>query len=107
MLHVFRTDRPGQHRGIPEITPALSLFAMLRDYSLATLDAAKAAAYYSGIIYTDSPANGESDAVEPLDPIELDRNTLLTMPGGWKMSQLHAEQPTGTYLHRFQPRMVA
>ena len=97
VLHLYRTDRPGQQRGIPEITPALPLFAMLRDYSLATLDAAKAAAYYSGIIYTDAPPNGESDAVEPLDPIELDRNTLLTMPGGWKMSQLQAEQPTGTY----------
>lgn len=97
VLHLFRADRPGQHRGIPEITPALPLFAMLRDYSLATLDAAKAAAYYAGIIYTDAPANGESDPVEPLDPIELDRNMLLTMPGGWKMAQLHAEQPTGTY----------
>lgn len=97
VLHLFRADRPGQHRGVPEITPALPLFAMLRDYSLATLDAAKAAAYYAGIIYTDAPANGESDPVEPLDPIELDRNMLLTMPGGWKMAQLHAEQPTGTY----------
>ena len=97
VLHLFRVDRPGQSRGIPEITPALPLFAMLRDYSLATLDAAKAAAYYAGIIYTDAPPQGESDSVEPLDPIELDRNTLLTMPGGWKMSQLHAEQPTGTY----------
>ncbi len=97
VLHLFRVDRPGQNRGIPEITPALPLFAMLRDYSLATLDAAKAAAYYAGIIYTDAPASGESEAVEPLDPIELDRNMLLTMPGGWKMAQLHAEQPTGTY----------
>lgn len=97
VLHLFRADRPGQHRGIPEITPALPLFAMLRDYSLATLDAAKAAAYYAGIIYTDAPPNGETDPVEALDPIELDRNMLLTMPGGWKMAQLHAEQPTGTY----------
>jgi len=97
VLHLFRTDRPGQRRGIPEITPALPLFATLRDYSLATLDAAKAAAYYAGIIYTDAPPNGETDPVEALDPIELDRNMLLTMPGGWKMAQLHAEQPTGTY----------
>jgi lambda family phage portal protein len=97
VLHLFRLDRPGQVRGIPDITPALPLFAMLRDYSLATLDAAKAAAYYAGIIYTDAPAGGESESVEPMDTIELDRNTLLTMPGGWKMSQLHAEQPTGSY----------
>lgn len=97
VLHLFRTDRPGQRRGIPEITPALPLFAMLRDYSLATLDAAKAAAYYAGIIHTDAPPNGETEPIEALDPIELERNTLLTMPGGWRMSQLQAEQPTGTY----------
>jgi len=30
MIHWFRPDRPGQHRGIPEITPALPLFAQLR-----------------------------------------------------------------------------
>jgi len=46
VIHYFRPDRPGQARGIPDITPALPLFAMLRDYSLATLDAAKAAAYH-------------------------------------------------------------
>ncbi len=97
VLHYFRTDRPGQYRGIPELTPALSLFAMLRDYTLATLDAAKAAAYFAGILYTDAPANGEADSVEPMDAIQLERNTLLTMPGGWKMGQVHAEQPANTY----------
>jgi len=97
MLHYFRAERPGQSRGIPEITPALPLFAMLRDYSLATLDAAKAAAYFSGILHTDAPANGEAESVEPMDSIELERNMLITMPGGWKMTQVHAEQPTGTY----------
>ncbi len=102
MIHLFRTDRPGQRRGVPEITPALPLFAMLRDYSLATLDAAKAAANFAGILYTDAPANGEADAVEPLDAIELDRNLLLTMPGGWKMSQLKAEQPATGSLRHFQ-----
>lgn len=97
VIHLFRADRPGQARGVPDITPALPLFAMLRDYSLATLDAAKAAAYFAGIIYTDAPPSGESDSVEPMDQVELERNMLLTMPGGWKMSQLRAEQPTGTY----------
>jgi len=27
MVHIFRQERPGQHRGVPEITPALPLFA--------------------------------------------------------------------------------
>ena len=107
VIHLFRIDRPGQRRGVPEVTPALPLFAMLRDYSLATLDAAKAAAYFAGILYTDAPANGEADAVEPLDEIQLDRNLLLTMPGGWKMSQLHAEQPAVTHLSVLQVGLVA
>lgn len=97
VLHYFRMDRPGQNRGIPEITAALPLFAMLREYSLATLDAAKAAAYFAGVLYTDSPANGESDPVEPMDTIELERNMLMTMPGGWKIGQVDAKQPASTY----------
>jgi len=97
MIHDFRSERPGQARGIPEITPALPLFAMLRDYSLATLDAAKAAAYFAGILYTDAPANGEAEDVEPMDAIELERNMLMTMPGGWKLGQVKAEHPSATY----------
>lgn len=97
MLHDFRCERSGQIRGIPEITPALPLFAMLRDYSLATLDAAKAAAYFAGILYTDAPANGEASDIEPMDAIELERNTLLTMPGGWKLGQVKAEHPQASY----------
>ncbi len=97
MIHVFRAERPGQHRGIPEITPALPLFAQLRRFTLAVLSAAEAAADFAGILYTDAPANGEADNVEPMDLIELERNMLLTMPGGWKMSQVEPMQPATTY----------
>jgi len=33
--HWFHATRPGQHRGVPEIAPALELFAMLRRFTLA------------------------------------------------------------------------
>ena len=97
MIHFFRTDRPGQARGIPDITPALPLFAHLRRYTLAVITAAEIAALPGGILYTDAPANGEAEEVEPLDSIELERGMLMTMPGGWKMSQLQAQFPTTTY----------
>ncbi|WP_176014462.1 phage portal protein [Victivallis sp. Marseille-Q1083] len=97
MIHIFRADRPEQHRGIPEITPALPLFAQLRRFTLAVLAAAEAAADFAGILYTDAPANGEADSVEPLDHIQLERNMLLTIPGGWKMGQLDPKQPATTY----------
>ncbi len=97
VLHYFRADRPGQSRGIPDITPALPLFAQLRRYTLAVLGAAETAADFAGILYTDAPASGEAEAVEPMDAIELEARALLTMPGGWRMEQIRAEQPSTTY----------
>ena len=97
MIHVFRQDRPEQHRGIPEITSALPLFAHLRRFTLAVVSAAEAAADFAGVLYTDAPANGEADAVEAMDTIQLERNMLLTMSGGWKMSQVDPKQPVTTY----------
>ena len=97
MLHLFRPDRPGQRRGVPEITPAIPLFAQLRRYTGAVIAAAETAADFAGILYTDAPANGEADSVEPMDTIELEKRALLTMPGGWKMEQMRAEQPATTY----------
>ena len=97
MIHYFRQDRAGQARGIPDITPALPLFAHLRRYTLAVITAAEIAALPGGVLYTDAPANGESEAVEPMDLIELERGMLMTMPGGWKMSQMEAQFPTTTY----------
>jgi len=97
MLHWFRCDRPGQARGIPDIMPALPLFAQLRRFTLAVIAAAETAADFAGILYTDAPAGGEADAAEPFEPIELEQRALVTMPGGWKMSQLQAEQPATTY----------
>ncbi|WP_437226030.1 phage portal protein [Planctomicrobium sp. SH661] len=97
MIHYYRRDRAGQGRGIPDITPALPLFAHLRRYTLAVITAAEIAAIPGGVLYTDAPANGEADSVEPMDLIELERGMLMTMPGGWKMNQLEAAQPTTTY----------
>jgi lambda family phage portal protein len=97
VVHWFRADRPGQARGIPDIMPALPLFAQLRRFTLAVLAAAETAADFAGILYTDAPANGEADAAEPFEPIELEKRALLTMPGGWKMSQMEAEQPSTSY----------
>lgn len=97
VLHYFRSDRPGQIRGIPDITPALPLFAQLRRFTLAVLAAAETAADFAGVLYTDAPAGGEAESAEPFEAIELEKRMLLTMPGGWKMSQMHAEQPATTY----------
>jgi lambda family phage portal protein len=97
VLHYFRPDRPGQLRGIPDITPALPLFAQLRRYTLAVIAAAETAADFAAVLYTDAPANGEADALEPMDEVELEKRMATVLPGGWKLGQVHAEQPTTTY----------
>lgn len=97
VVHYFRPDRPGQLRGIPDITPALPLFAQLRRYTLAVIAAAETAADYAAVIYTDAPANGEADPLEAMDEIALEQRMATVLPGGWKLGQVHAEQPTTTY----------
>jgi len=97
MVHWFRSDRPGQHRGIPEITPALPLFAQLRRYTLAVLGAAETAADFAAVLFTDAPANGEAASVEPMDIVELEKRMATVLPDGWKLGQIKAEQPGTTY----------
>ncbi|NBB84219.1 MAG: phage portal protein [Alphaproteobacteria bacterium] len=97
VLHLYRAIRPQQSRGVPDLTPALPLFAMLRRYTLAVIQAAEQAAVTGGVIYTDAPADGEAAQVDPLDQIEIERGEWWTMPAGWKPGQIKAEQPTTVY----------
>ncbi len=97
MIHWFRADRPGQSRGLPEIMPALPLFAQLRRYTLAVLAAAETAADFAAVLYTDAPASGEAQPLEPLDIVALEKRMATVMPDGWKLGQIRAEQPNTTY----------
>jgi len=97
VVHYYRVDRPGQWRGIPDITPALPLFAQLRRYTLAVIAAAETAADFAAVIYTDTPPNGEAESLEPMDIVELEKRLATVLPGGWKLGQVHAEQPATTY----------
>lgn len=96
VLHMFRPRRAGQLRGVSEIAPALLLWPTLRRYTLAALAAAETAARISGVIKstfdTDDP-----EELDGLDAVDLPENQLMTLPAGWDVSQLKAEQPTTTY----------
>ena len=52
MIHYFRADRPGQNRGVPEITPALPLFAQLRRYTLPVSTRRRTSLHSSMFVYT-------------------------------------------------------
>lgn len=102
LIHLFRCDRPGQIRGISELTPALPLFAMLRRYTLAVLLAAETAADHAAVLETQSPPldedqNFDGDEVDPFDAVDIDRGMMTALPRGWKLSQFKPEQPATTY----------
>jgi len=94
VLHYFRADRPGQARGIPEITAALGLFAQLRRYTLAVIGAAEVAADMAMVIQSDASAETGADEVEALSTIDLEKRMATVLPEGWKLNQTKAEQPT-------------
>lgn len=96
MLHWYAPRRPGQYRGVSELTPSLPLFAMLRRYDLATLVAAETAALLAGVMKTTLPA-AEPASVTEWTKTELERGTLLTLPDGWDATQFKPEQPIATY----------
>lgn len=97
MLHWFRADRPGQRRGIPDITPALPLFAYLRRYTLATISAAEIAASFAAMLQSSLPPGDESAEGEAFETLEIARGMMTTLPAGYTMAQLRAEHPTTTY----------
>ncbi|MCE5280329.1 MAG: phage portal protein [Planctomycetaceae bacterium] len=97
MIHWFRADRPGQSRGLPDILPALPLFAQLRRYTLAVIAAAESAANIAIFMKTNAPAGGEAAEVEPMSEMEFSPNMAVFGPEGWEPSQIRAEQPTTTY----------
>jgi len=97
MIHWFRADRPGQNRGLPDILPALPLFAQLRRYTLAVIAAAESAANIAVLMKTNAPAGGEAAEVEPMTEMEFAPNMAVFTPEGWEPSQVKAEQPATTY----------
>jgi len=99
VVHLFRRERPAQTRGVPEITPALPLYAQLRRYTLATIAAAETAADIAGVITNNLPPDEEDDAVGlvPGDLVEIVRRALMVLPDNHDASGFKAEQPTTTY----------
>lgn len=101
VFHYFLPKRPGQRRGVPEITSALSNWPELRRYCDAVIAAAETAADYAMTIESNAPANNQDDDstedAEAMDEIELRKRMATFLPRGYRMSQTRAEQPTTTY----------
>lgn len=96
VLHWFRCDRPGQFRGIPELTSSLALFAQLRRYTLATIAAAETVANFAMVAQSNMAPDDETPA-DPFEEIELTRNMLTVLPQGYTLGQVDPKQPITGY----------
>lgn len=99
VIHYFREERAGQRRGIPDITPALPLFAQLRRFTLATIAAAETAADFAVVLKSNAPAFGDDEASEtvPFDSVEIEQRMMTVLPEGFEAQQFKAEHPNTTY----------
>ena len=99
VMHWFRKDRAGQHRGLPDIMPALPLFAQLRRVTLAVLQAYETVANHAFWMKTPLSAEQMADtdteivAPNPFDMFPLHRNTITTLPDGYDIGQTEAQHP--------------
>ncbi|MBE6363404.1 MAG: phage portal protein [Lentisphaerae bacterium] len=111
VIHYAHIRRPGQHRGLPELTAGLTVFNDLRRYGNSVLAAAETAAVISFLLETDvipdpdevnldGELDDEGKKIKQLnftDIVPMAKNAGVALPEGWKGHQLKAEQPTSTY----------
>ena len=65
VLHIFKCTRPGQMRGVPLVTPALTRLFFLDQYDDAELERKRLCAMFAGFITTPTPED-----VIPIDGID-------------------------------------
>lgn len=97
VCHWYRCDRPGQLRGVPELTASLPLFPVARRWTLATLFAAESAANFAVLLETAADANSETDDPIPFETLEMVRNLMTALPRGVTAKQMAAEHPNSEY----------
>lgn len=97
VIQWFRKDRPGQCRGIPEMTPALELFEQMRTFRMATLSAAEQAALLCGMLESDAPADGNAAEAAPMTSTDIERSMMTELPAGFRFKQTTAEHPTTSF----------
>lgn len=106
VIHYFDRLRPEQVRGVSDFVSALEIPALQKSFRLSVVETAINAASFSGIMHTDQvpeyfdngqPVGKCAADVKPNTAFQVQRGAFVTMPEGWSVTQLHAEQPTSLY----------
>lgn len=95
-MHWFKVRRPGQHRGIPELTSTLNVGASSRRFREATVAAAETAADFAVLLKTQQAPEAAANLV-PFTETDIRKRMMATLPAGWDPMQMKAEHPNSTY----------
>lgn len=95
IIHLFLPERPGQHRGVPELTAALPGLALLRRYTLAMVKKMETSANISGVIETTDTGDGnEENELETFTAFSLPRDAFAALPKNYSMKSHMLSNPT-------------
>lgn len=105
VLHVFRCTRPGQMRGVPLLTPALTRMFFLDQYDDAELERKRIAAMFAGFITSATPEDiipidAEQDDSAPQEGVALsglEPGTMQTLLPGEDIKFSEPADVGGTY----------
>ena len=107
VIHYFDVLRPEQVRGVSDFVSALEIPADQKSYRSSVTQTAINAASVSGVLQTDNVPECFDDEdgelgkcameVKPNTIFQMQRGALVTLPEGWHLAQLQAQQPTEQY----------
>jgi capsid protein len=97
VFQLFTEDRPGQHRGVPDMTATLGLFAQNRRYREAVIAAAENIANYSILVKTKADPDNSEDQPSAFSTLPVQKGMMVALPDGGDAFQPKAEQPSATY----------
>jgi lambda family phage portal protein len=93
--HLFRTDRPGQTRGIPWFSSALTRLRHMSGYEEAEVIAARASACQMGFITTPDP-EFEGEGVEDGERVQsFEPGKITTLSPGESFESFSPNRPSG------------
>jgi capsid protein len=95
IIHLFRRDRPEQHRGVPWLAAAFPSIILLRRYTLAMVKKMESSANISGVFESTEPdPSGDVNELEPWKKFDLPRDSFVATPRGWTFRQNNLQNPT-------------
>lgn len=109
VLHWFKLERAGQHRGLPELQSSANVGAAGRRWREATLAAAEFAASLSGVLKTQMCPE-VAEAAESLpsawSQMPIAKNTFTALPALTELQQMTAAHPNAQHAE-FQRSLIS